>query len=205
MTERDSGISMAEVLVAVLIMGGLAAMSLPSALSSVRGYRLHSDATAIASTFNIAQVRAASQYSPYRLVVNISAGTYMLEKLCGTTPSTTDAACTGSGYLPFTTPQYEGGTQYAQQGNTFSACRPAGITLYPGTVTADPSPCADPLYLYFNTRGTPVNSSAGPVVNGGAVLYIQNQNGLADAVTASPGGRVSVWTWSSGSTQWASR
>lgn len=204
MSKRDSGMSMGEVLVVILIMGGLAAMSFPSAITAVKGYRLHSDATAIASSFNIAQMRAASQYAPYRLVVNISTGTYMLEKLCGTTPSSVDASCT-SAYAPFSTAQIDGGTQYAQQGNTFAACRPGGVTLYPPSITADPSPCPDPLYIYFNTRGTPVNSSGGAVGNGGAVLYVQNQNGLLDAVTASTGGRVSVWMWSSGSTSWGSR
>lgn len=200
---KDAGFSTTEVLVVTLIMGALAAMSLPSALNAVQGYRLHSDASGMAGYMNLAQMHATSQYAPHRLVINMAAGTYMLERLCGTTPSSSDPSCT-SGYAPFTAPQYETGTQYILQGNTFSGCRPAGITVYPGTITANPSPCPDPLYIYFNTRGTPVNSTGGALGNGGAV-YIRNQSGLVDAVTASPGGRVSVWTWSPASTQWTSR
>jgi type II secretory pathway pseudopilin PulG len=204
MTEKQAGFSTTELLVVILIMGGVAAFSLPSALNAVKGYRLHADAAVISTYLNLAQMKAASQYAPYRLVVNVAAGTYMLEKLCGTTPSSVDSSCT-TPFSPFTTRQFDGGTQYAFQGNTFASCRPSGITVYPGTITGDPSPCADPFYVYFNTRGTPVNSSGGPVGNGGAALYIQNENALVDAVTASPAGRVSVWTWKLAGTLWASR
>lgn len=195
---------MTELLIVILIMGVTAAMSLPSALSALKGYRLHSDASGISSYLNVAQMQSAAEYAPHRVAVNIAAGTYMLEKLCGITPSSVDASCT-SGYAPFTTPQYEGGTQYLQQGNTFSSCRPAGISVWPGTITADPTGCPNPFYIYFNTRGTPVDSSGNPLGNGGAALYITNENGLVDAVTASPAGRTSIWNWNSLGNQWMSR
>lgn len=191
---------MLEILVVLLLMGIIAAIAIPAAYSSLKGYRLHSDATALASYLNVARMKAASQYAPYRMVVNIAGGTYTLEQLCGMTPSTADAACTGASapYQPHTTPMLEGGTQYISAGNTFSSCRPSSITgsVYPGTITADPSPCPDPLYFYFNTRGSPVDNIGNPLSNGGDVIYLYNQNNLVDAVTVSIGGRVSVSSWS---------
>ncbi len=193
---------MTELLVVILIMGVTAAMSLPAALNALQGYRLHSEASGIAGYLNLAQMHAASQYAPHRVIINVTAGTYMLERLCGMDP-----ACTGA-YQSYATPQVEDGPQYIQQGNTFLSCRPTGITVSPGTITLDPAGCPtppDPFYIYFNTRGQPVDSSGNTLGNGGAALYITGQNGLVDAVTASPGGRVSVWNWSISGTQWVSR
>lgn len=204
-----AGFSLIEILVVLLIMGIITMIALPSAMNSIKGYKLHSDATAISGYLNVVRMKSASQFAPYRLVVNTTASpaNYVMERLCGSTPSTApgdpsmnpkyDANCTGP-YQPFSTPQYDGGTQYIAQGNTFSACRPASITgtLYPGTILADPASCASPVYMYFNTRGSPVNNVGGVQTNGGAVLYVQGQNKLIDAVTVSIGGRVATYMWS---------
>lgn len=206
---RDAaGFSMLELLVALLIMGTIAALALPSAQTSLKNYRLHSDATRIASNFNVIRMRAAAQYAPYRMDIDRVAGTYIMEKLCGLTPSTVDSACT-SAYAPFTTRQFELGTQYALEGDTFSTCRLSGITAFPGTITADPAGCPasgpNTLQIYFNTRGAPANSTGSPLSNGGAVLYLSNQNNLVDAITVSLGGRVAVWNWDTVTNKWMMR
>ena len=207
MSKSDHGFSLLELLAVIIIIGIIVTFALPSAFTSIKNYRLHSDATAISSYLNVARMRSAAQYAPYRVIVNITAGTYTMEKLCGMTPSTVDSACT-SAYAAFTTRQFEGGTQYAMQGNTFAGCRPSGVGL-PGTITADPSGCPsagpNPLQLYFNTRGLPVDSTGNPLSNGGAALYLTNQNNLLDAITVSLGGRVAVWNWSPESGQWFMR
>jgi prepilin-type N-terminal cleavage/methylation domain-containing protein len=207
MSESEHGFSLLELLAVLIIIGIVVAFALPSAFTSLANYRLHSDATAVASYLNVARMRSAAQYAPYRVIINVTAGTYTLEKLCGMTPSTVDSACT-SAYAAFTTRQFEGGTQYVMRGNTFASCRPTGVAL-PGGITADASGCPsagpNPLQLYFNTRGLPVDSTGNPLTNGGAVVYLSNQNNLLDAITVSMGGRVAVWNWDPRTSQWFMR
>ncbi len=199
--KKDSGFTLLEILSVMTALAIISAIALPSAFNALAGYRVHSDAAGIASFFNIARMRAAAQYAPYRINIAISSGTYTMEKLCGDTPSTVDSACT-SAYAAFTTPQIESGTQYSMQGDTFASCRPSGITMYPGTITADPAGCPSLVQFYFNTRGAPTDGAGNPLANGGAIVYLNNQNNMVDALTVAVGGRVSVWNWDSSATQW---
>jgi Tfp pilus assembly protein FimT len=202
---KDSGFSMIEILLVVLVTGTIVAMAIPQAYQAVKAYRLHADAGSLAVQINVARMRAGSQFKPYRVVIDIAAGTYWREALCGSTSATADAACT-SPYKALTTPVIEGGTQYAIQGDAFSSCRPASASsAYPGTIQADPSPCPDPLYVYFNTRGAPVDNAGNPLGNGGAAVYVRNQNNLVDAVTVTIGGAVTTWNWDTASNSWIRR
>ncbi len=225
MAKKDTGFSMLELLTTLLIIGIIAAISLPVAINAVKGYRLHADGTAIASYMNVARMKAASQYAPYRLKFDLAAGTYQIEELCGIN-RVGDPACTAPGATSYTL--HAGtigfdlaklGTQYATVGNMFSTCRAAGIpapttTPYnpsPGTITGDPpcAPAGNVFSFYFNTRGAPVDGTStppgNPLTNGGSVIYIINQDNNVDAVTVSLGGRAQVWNWSWASTQWYAR
>jgi Tfp pilus assembly protein FimT len=195
-------------LATVGVISVIVALALPRVTTTLRDYRLHSDGTEIATYLNVARMKAASQYAPYRLNIQDPTqglGTYSLEKLCGDTASSVDSNCT-SAYNPFTTRQIDQGTQYLNTGDTFSSCRPAGVTAFPlSAVTSNPSGCPTLLQFYFNTRGSPVDSSGNILTNGGNVVYIQNQSNLIDAVTVSLGGNVAVWTWSPGQSTWTLR
>ncbi len=198
---RGCGYSMVELLVVILIAGIVIAFAVPQASNAIRDYRLHSDAAVIAGQLNVARMRAASQYAPHRVVVNVAAGTYWMEQLCGLSTSTADPNCVTTS-VPAA---YQPRTQYVGTNDKYSSCRPSGITAYPGSIQGDPSPCPNPLYIYFNTRGAPVDNTGSPLGNGGAVLYITNTSSMADAVTVSVGGNVTQYQWSKTSSTWKAR
>jgi len=181
---KNQGFSMPEIMIVIGIMFIVTAMALPSVLNFQRSYRVHSDSGALASYFSAVRVRAASQYTPYRLDVDPTANSYVMEQLTQTTynPFGTPGSVTYSAQSPAV---YESGTQYFNTGNTISSCRPSGITVFPTPVTADPTSCTGVLYIYFKTRGMPTDQTGSALDSkGGVAIYIKGQNGMVDAVTA---------------------
>jgi prepilin-type N-terminal cleavage/methylation domain-containing protein len=62
MKQKNQGFSMLELLVVIAIIGVIAAFALPSALTFVKGYRLHATRLAIAAQLNVTRFRSTSQY-----------------------------------------------------------------------------------------------------------------------------------------------
>jgi len=185
MMRKNQGFSMPELMIVIGIMLIISAMALPTLQNFQGSYRVHSDSGALVSYLSVVRVRAASQYTPYRLDVNPTANTYVMEQLTQTTynPFGTPGSTTYSAVSP--NPVYEGGTQYFDQGNTIYNCRPSGITVFPTPVTADPTSCTGVLYFYFDTRGMPTDQTGSALDSkGGVAIYIKGQNGMVDAVTA---------------------
>jgi prepilin-type N-terminal cleavage/methylation domain-containing protein len=191
MSNKDSGFTILELLVVVIVIGIIVAMAIPQALTAVKAYRLHTDTAAVAAQLNVTRFRATSQNAPFRLniVTTTSPHTFTMERLCGGTAVGTDSSCTGSAYLPRTS-GVEGGVQVIAVGNSFTTTNPGGST-YPGTITGGSAATT----FYFNTRGMPVTSTGNPLSNGGAVIYVTNNAGLTDAVVVTVGGRISTYQW----------
>ena len=202
--DRASGFSLLELLILVAVTAVIVALALPSVMNSLKNYRLNADAASTADYLNVARMRAASQFAPYRVNVSTTTSSFNMEKLCGATATSVDPACTGP-YSAFSTPQIELGTQFANQEDTYASCRPSGVTSYPGSITADASGCPNLVQFYFNTRGAPVDGAGNPLSNGGAVVYLSNTIGLVDAVTVSLGGSAAAWTWIAGEGKWVKR
>jgi prepilin-type N-terminal cleavage/methylation domain-containing protein len=182
MKQKNQGFSMLEILVVIGIMGIIAVFALPSAMTFVKGYRLHANASAIGALLNVTRFRATSQYTPYRLSVSTSAGTTTRQRL-------------STGYV---SPQSEE-TQYLDQGVRFLTTCP--VSAKPGTIGS--SVTAASTAIYFNTRGLPVDS--GGITYNNSVIYLANDNNLYDAVTISLGGKVTVWNYSQGTGAWVAR
>jgi Tfp pilus assembly protein FimT len=174
---------MLEVLVVILIMGIIAAFALPNAMNFVRAYRLHADASAIASQLNVARFRATSQYTPYRISFNFPANSFTMDRL--------DTS--------YGSPKTEFGAQPLSRGITLLPKCP--VAAKPGNVSATFEESSSA--INFNTRGLPVDASANPTNNN--VVYLQNDFNLYDAVTVSLGGQISIWTYSATAKTWTRR
>lgn len=207
-TKGASGFTMLELLLTLLITGVIAAMAVPSALNSLRDYHLHSDTSAMANFLNLARMDAARQYAPYALDLDpsVTPATFTIEKLASATYDPLNPSSSGA-YASLSPQVFELGTQYASTDSTFAICRPAGVSAYPGPITADPGSCTGPFQFCFNTRGMPVQCAASgspgtPLPNGGIAIYMQNPNELTDAVTMAAGGVVQAWNWNTATTKW---
>ena len=181
MAKKDSAFSMLELLVVLLIMGVIAAAALPNAINFLKVYRLHADASGIASQLNVVRFRAASQYTPYSLHFDTSANTFTMNRL--------DTA--------YSNPSAEVGPLPLSLGISFLTADP--VTPTPATVSGT-NASTD---IYFNTRGLPVTSAGVPTNN--SVVYLKNTNNVYDAVTVSLGGASTVWNYSAGSGTWIAR
>ncbi len=204
---RDaSGVTLVELMFVLSVATTIIAIAVPQALKSVKNYRLHADTTSVVSYLNLTRMRAASQYAPYRLNFDPTANTYQVEQLAATqyNPIPTSAPSSGP-YSSQSPAKYEYGTQYLSTGSSFVNCRPMAISVYPGPITADASSCTGAFQIYFNTRGTPVDSSGNTLTNGGLAIYLTGTNGLTDAVSISSSGAVQVWNWSPGDSKWYAR
>ncbi len=207
MSKDKAGFSLVEIMVVITMIMIMLAIALPQAFQAVKGARLHSDASGLTGQLSIIRLRATSQFSPFRIVIQpgTTPPSYYGEQLCA--GNTTNPGCAVSlppctqPYNSFSPIQYSTlvGTQFLSTGVSFLTTNP--FPANPGGITTTVGSTA----FMFNTRGMPVKCDGSPLANGGAAIYLQNQDGLTDGVVVTVGGQVNVYQWNPTGNNWLQR
>jgi len=179
----DSGFSAIELLIAVAILGSIAAIAVPMSGSMVDDIRLRGDAQSLSSAVALTKMTGAAQFTRARLRVNQAAGTYQIE-----TWQTTGTP----GWVT------EGGTRQLSPGGQFGA---GAVTAPPPDsqqVLAQPAACLDAegtamagtSCVIFNSRGLPVSAAGAPIT--AQVVYMRGPTGVFGIVVGATG-QMQVW------------
>jgi prepilin-type N-terminal cleavage/methylation domain-containing protein len=177
---RERGYSLIEVMVVVGLIGIVSAMVVPITETSLKSSRLKRDADSVRHLVGLAKMRASSQFTRSRVMVDLGANTFILQ-----IGDRTNNVWVNDGGLNATS---------------------TGVTFGFGTLAAAPPntqvniemspPCTDGINpagnviantacVYFNSRGLPVDS-AGALYPRHA-LYLRGETGVfATTVTSTP-------------------
>ena len=174
------GFSLLELAVVIAIILIVALVTGPSMQKTMAAYRGSAAISGIAGQLSLSRMRAASNFTRTRLVIDTSTNTYRREVYNKTTAAY----------------ETEGGTQSLGQRVTFGYSTitvPAGTQSTIGQSTA----------IYFNSRGIPITSSGVPT--GEYSIYLHNNDSLFYAVSVNPAGQVSTWRYIRGSATWVTQ
>lgn len=179
-----------ELLIAVAIIGSIAAMTAPISGGMIDDIRLRGDAQGVSGAIARTKLTGAAQFTRARLRINAAAGTFQIETWRSTGVP---------GWQP------EGGLQRLSHGGRFDA---GPVTTPPPDSQAvfgppasclndEGAPIAGTSCITFNSRGLPIAADGSPVTT--QVIYMRGPTGVF-AVVIGATGRLQVWrtTLSSG-------
>lgn len=180
---RDSGFSAVELLIAVALLGSIAAIAVPMSGGMVDDIRLRGDAQGLSSAVALTKMTGAARFTRARLRINDVAGTYRVE---------TWQATGVPGWVA------EGGEQRLSPGGLFGA---GPVTTPPPEsqqAVAQPAACLDAAdtaiagtsCVIFNSRGLPVSAAGAPMT--AQVLYMRGPTGVF-AIVVGATGQLRVW------------
>ena len=167
----ERGISLLEILIALVIIAVLVGLSLPLVRGELDSYRVKSDAHSIANQLALTRIRAAADFTRARFTFSTAGDAYQIQSFDLST----------DGYVS------KDGAHVLSPGVSFgfgTIQTPAGEQNAIQQTTA----------VSFNSRGIPIDSGGSPTENN--AVYLTNNHGLFYAVTVSISGRVDVWRYS---------
>ena len=199
---KQSGFTMIELVVVILIAFVIGAMAIPAYQNTMRYLRLSGDGRDVNSLIAAAKMQAAADFSHARAYADLAANTFHMEAWsktanCWQTIGDVDAAgnprCTIDGTSP---------VQPLSQGVTFGF---AGLAAPPPATQAvlqQAPPCTigdgnggtkpNSACLVFNSRGIPIVGNP-PTPNGNGALYITDNNTVY-GVTVNLSGSIQFWS-----------
>ena len=186
------GYSLVELMAFMAVMVTTAAFVLPFTRSSINALNLTGDARNLSSAVSLAKMRAAASFTQARVVVNLAAGTFHVERW---QKNTNTWVIEGIVKTLSPTVAFGFGGIAAPPPNT----QPA-IAQAPACLDAVGGAMAGTACIVFNSRGVPVDPTNAPTA---LDAYYVGDGSTVFAVTVSTGGMVQLWRANLGSGTWA--
>jgi prepilin-type N-terminal cleavage/methylation domain-containing protein len=182
-TRYDAGFSAVELLIAVAILGSIAAMSMPVSTGMIDDIRLRGDSQGVASAMAFTKMTAAAQFTRARLRLDLAAGTYRTEVWRdGGTPGWVTE---GPTHQLSTDGRFGAGVVTTAPPNTQAALAQAAACLADDGTAINGTAC-----VVFNSRGLPTTSAGTPA--GVQALYLRGPSGVFGIVVGATG-QQQVW------------
>jgi len=172
--KKSSGFSSTELLIVVGLILIVTVMSIPSLRRTLEAYRGSAAVHGIAGQLALSRMRAASDFTRAKLVIDTTNRTYVRQVMTDKTLGT------------YAT---EGGTQYLPQGVSFGF---GSITSPAGGQTS----ISQTTEIIFNSRGIPVDSGGTPIPTD--AIYLNNNAGAYYVVSVNPTGQIRTWQYYAG-------
>jgi len=172
MKEGEHGFSLAEIMVAVVLLLLFAALTVPSLTTALNAWQLNADARKISTTLMSAKLRTTSQATRYRVHFDVPNNSFNCQRFNRTTGNYVDIADESAVTLS---------DGISNSRIRLTADSPSGPTGFPTTSSE---------FVIFNSRGIPVDN--GGVPTGANVVYLSNSS-TSYAVTVSQVGRIQLW------------
>lgn len=186
------GYSLVELLAFLTLIVTLAAFVMPFTRSALTAMNLTSDARNVSSATQLAKMRAAAFFTKARIYVDLSAGTYRVERWRKAAPAGWVTEGTVAPLSPTVTFGFS--TIGAPPPNTQAAVAQAPVC----TDNAE-QPIANTACVVFNSRGIPVDALNAPFAGG--AIYLSD-GATVFGVTISAGGLIRLWRSNIASPTW---
>jgi prepilin-type N-terminal cleavage/methylation domain-containing protein len=188
------GFSLIEMMMALAIMGVLAAIALPMMGNALKYEKISGDARDISNDISVAKMRAAAKFTQARIYADLNGNQYRLQICNDPTTLPCQTWTTENNWVGLSsTTSFGYGTISAAPLNTQT-------TIGQATLCKDGSPLADvanTACVIFNSRGIPVTPGGTPT--GGYALYITDGS-FCYGVTVAATGFIRTWRTSVTST-----
>jgi Tfp pilus assembly protein FimT len=193
---RQSGHSLVELLIVVMLIMVLGAFAIPNIATTIANLKLRGSASDFAGLVQQARITAVRKNTTYTVLFNLPSGKGAYIDTGGST----------AGSLP--NGSFDSGEPMIQfGGNANQVAAPGGASGAPTNLDASGGPLgwtATSGNISFNSRGLPCNSGVTPCgTNVNYILYFKDtrsfgKNGWA-AVSITAAARVKVWWWNGSS------
>lgn len=189
--ESSAGFSLVELVAYMAVMVTLAAFVLPFTRSTLNAHNLTGDARNVASAISLAKMRAAASFTKARVFVNLSSGTFRVERWLKNTNTWTIegiekqlSSTVGFGFAGIGAPPP----------NTQGVIAQAPACLNAANVALANTAC-----VVFNSRGIPIDNAGAPTA---VDAYYVSDGSTVFGVTVSTGGLIQLWRSNLGAGTW---